>query len=408
MPVQNPQQQTTFQQDKFVNRNFDQAAFNELTKFIGFYDNPYREPFLQGNSFVFITKPLLFLDYEPQTTTLGALAYSNMTKDPFFTPFILANLTNDYDKEIIKMLSYNIDKYNVSGFLPIFTNQNKSFDASDLQIGQVDAFETKEGYREPLPTNLTQAKAANTVSFTVTEDSNLSFTKLMGLWVNYISNITDGTFDANPEMINSGTIDYMSSIYYFTLGPDGRTIKYWCKYTGCWPTAIPYNNFRSSRGQNEPVEINIPFNYTVKEDMNPCILEEFNIIALKLIGQKITRNIVTSNGTSYASFTESPLLTYNGLNNLNNTNNISVSALLKSDDRDPVVLFVDNNIPVNSKNSVGVDSKEGHYELLFSDSGYKSPILGDIMGDQNYYFNDTATNFTKDGKIDFWQTETIE
>ena len=92
MPVQNPQQQATFQQDKFVNRNFDQAAFNELTKFIGFYDNPYREPFLQGNSFVFITKPLLFLDYEPQTTTLGALAYSNMTKDPFFTPFILVCL----------------------------------------------------------------------------------------------------------------------------------------------------------------------------------------------------------------------------------------------------------------------------------------------------------------------------
>ena len=56
----------------------------------------------------------------------------------------------------------------------------------------------------------------------------------MGLWVNYIANITDGTFNANPEMIPRRILDYTSSIYYFVLEPDGKTLKFWSKYTGCW------------------------------------------------------------------------------------------------------------------------------------------------------------------------------
>lgn len=378
-----------------------------LTRFQGFYNNVYRDPFIGGTSFVFVTKPLLFIDpIKGSNAENSSMAYLNMTRDPVFSQYLVDQVLNTADRKIVEMLSYNTE-YSSSSFIPAITNECKNFDANDITMEQTDAFDTKQGFKETLPTYKTQSEASNTLSISVTEDSNLSFTKMMTLWVNYISNITDGTFDANPTMILNGALDYMSSIYYFVLGPDGRSLKYWCKYTGCWPTSIPYSAMRYSKGQTDISDLNLSFVYNVKEDMNPKILEEFNMLSLRLIGSGFLKNKSYMNEISgqYSSIKESPLL------NLNQMYDIpGASVLLSSETRDPVVVYVPGDTY-----SVHSDATNDRFELIFDDKGYTSNLIPDIFKNDDYYINDKATNFVKNGynsdnwdQTDFWAEEIIE
>lgn len=393
--------------NSFTNKNTDQAILNDLSRFHGFYNNVYRDPFIGGNAFIFVTKPLLFIDYmaPKKTDTKSRLAYMNMTKDPFFAQYLADQNINSLDREIIKMLSYNIN-YENSVFLPMFTNQCKGFDSNDSSLEQMEVFDTKQGYREVLPTHKTMSEASNTVSITVSEDSNLDFTKLLSIWVNYISNITDGTFDANPDMILNGVLDYMCSIYYFVLAPDGKTIKYWCRYTGCWPTTIPYSNLKYSKGQQETIDLDIPFVYTVKEDMNPKILEEFNMLSLRLTGKEIPYSEVSSG--LYNSFSTSPLL---------NREEIlaafpDTKEIFNSKVRDPLILIANGNTE-----GIAADKTSDHYELVFDDFGYEDQLIKEVFTDNSTSFiNDIANNTARDEFANlnnwqssgFWNIETIE
>ena len=379
--------------DKFTNMNNDLSIINDLTKFHGFYDNVYRDPFVGGNAFIFMTKPLLFIDPRKpnKRDNKSMLAYINMTRDPVFVQYLLTESLSDKDKTLVDSLSYKTEYFD-SSFLPIFTNQCKNFDTSDVTMEQLDAFDTKQGFKQVLPMHKSSSEGSGAISINVTEDSNLDFTKIMKLWVNYISNITDGTFDANPDMINNGVLDYVSSIFYFVLAPDGKTIKYWAKYTGCWPTAIPYGAMKYSKGSSEVVELDLNFNYMVKEDMNPKILEEFNIISLKLTGNTNLKTLVTEIDNSFSSIKDSPLLNRNRmLQELP-----SVRNTLESRNRDPLIFYKETS----SSGLMATDGVDSHFELLFDDNGYKSQLLSDILDKDydKYYFNDVGTNSIKEDR----------
>lgn len=86
--------------------------------------------------------------------------------------------------------------------------------------------------------------------------------------------ITDGGF------FNNLSLDYLSSIYYFHVKPDGHTLNYWCKYTGVYPTSIPYDIFSVSEGQQQVVDkVGIKYKSLWKEEMNIEILRDFNLVA---------------------------------------------------------------------------------------------------------------------------------
>lgn len=357
--------------DSYTNKNIDLANLNNLNSFNGFYTNIYREPLVNGFAFIFMTKPLLFIDpNRPSTTKDSAkrLAYLNMTRDPYFTQFITNEKLNDMDMTIVKMLSYNSD-YKTSNFMPIFTNECKNFDIGDVNMEQSTAFDTKQGYSLPIPTFSTQSSAANTLSLSVTEDMNMSFTKIMSLWVNYISNITDGTFDANPEMITEGALDYTSSIFYFMLGPDGKTLKYWAKYTGCWPLNIPYSAMRYAKKNNDIVELDLNFAYTVKEDMNPKILEDFNRLSLNVEVGKLDYE----NGEQYTSIKNSPLLNQEKAKS-NSLIKSMMDNALANPNRDPLILYVEGE-----NTGAYTDSRADRFELSFGKNGYISKYLSEIF-----------------------------
>ena len=354
--------------DNYANINNDVAGIENITSFSGYFDNRYLETFTTGNGFIFVTKPLLFIEpVKPtSTSTQAMLAYNNMKKEPKFVPYLSSEGLNNSDKILPKILSYNED-YSDSNFLPMFTNNGKNMDGLDTVLEQDDSFNTKQGYKITLPTHTTISTAANVTSISVEETANLDFTKLIALWVEYIANVTDGTFNANPACIEDGSLDYMCSIYYFAVKPDGRTIKFWTKYTGCWPTTIPYGNFKYTKGQHDIAELDIPFVYTVKEDMNPQILEEFNITSLKLSGYGKLSDITDD----YASIRNSKLLSKTGL--------AEYSSLVDSTSRGPIVLLETGSAGSN------IDNTEDRFILSFGLDTSTNTFVSDKFGDTYIY-----------------------
>lgn len=374
-----------------TNLNANQSIIDDITRFKGEYNDIYRDPFVGGSAYIFVTRPLLFLEPSKPVTSNhnGQLAYENMTRDPFFTQFLVTEVTNEIDKHILYSLSYN-QNFIKSNFLPIFTNQVRTFNPSGTNIDFSDFFTTQHGYKQILPVTKIMSESSGQLQLTVQEDSNLTFTKLIGLWVNYIANITDGTFNANPEMINDGILDYTSSIYYFVLEPDGKTLKFWSKYTGCWPTLIPYEELSYSRGDHSVSDLSLSFSYNSREDMNPSILEDFNITSLGLGLTKIERQIIDS---SYASFKESPLLNRSVLEStISNSKDI-----LESERRDPLIIYRPDaeSKDINSNSRILTDKRSGGYELIFDDYAYNQHILENTINDDiSNYFTDYSTGNT--------------
>lgn len=266
---------------KYLNKRDNIAGRENLTEFTTFSNiDRYADGFLTGYSLVFMTKPELFISPYSNPQDIEQMAYNNMRKDPVFTPYMDQEATkNSNDLLIAEQLSYYGRGLN---FLPLFTNRARSLSLSDTVLGSTSSFNTRHGYSMNIPTHLVQSLAAGELTISVTETDNLDFLKMITLWTKYISNISDGTFDANPAMIRDGVIDYMSSIYYLVLDPDGHTIRHWTKFTGVYPTSVPNSSMSYNRGDMSLIEHGLTFSYAIREEMDPSILEDFNRVSLKI------------------------------------------------------------------------------------------------------------------------------
>ena len=107
---------------------------------------------------------------------------------------------------------------------------------------------------------------------------------MLKLWLTYIDNVSSGAWSPNyttkysRNHAHHRALDYAASMYVFKCAPDGETILYWSKYYGVFPTvsgsgALSWE--RSSSIANTP-SLNITFAYSMKRDMSPISLVEFN------------------------------------------------------------------------------------------------------------------------------------
>lgn len=358
-------------------RNQDTSGLRNFRYFEGYFPQLYKQKLVTGTSYVFFTKPQLFLNpYKPSNSeAYDYLSYQNMTTDAFFSMFLNDQVLNEQDKEIIYNLSYKSNEpgYNTvkSNFIKILTNECKNFDPSDTVLDiDSSAFNTKEGFTMPLPTHTTASEGAGNLIFQFTETANMDLMKLLTLWVKYIKYINDGTFRANPDMVRNGILDYMCSIYYFLLGPDGKTIKYWCRYTGCYPTTIPYGAYSQSRGDRTIAQISCPFQYILKEDMNPQILEDFNRVSLGTFDYE-----TVSEDRDFISVRDSDLLSYKKL--------VSgvFANIATSSERDPIVFL---NTKSNDQSSLN-DKMNDCFELSFGETDVENEFYKERF---DYDFSD--------------------
>lgn len=371
--------------DAYTNSNTNNPQLDTLNKYNTYFTNRYYDPFVKGYAFVFMTKPFLFIYPSASTDPYKTLAYDNVCRDSYFSQYITGQTMNDQDRIIFEQLSFakdfsGSDFFIGNNFLPIITNLTNNFEAQDVNLETIDSFETKQGYRMTLPTFTTASEAAGQFSIEFNESTNLDITKITGLWVNYINYISDGTFSANPEYVKARIIDYMSSLYYFVLDQDGKTIKYWSRYTGCYPTNIPYGNLSYSRGQTELHTVNINFNYTLKEDMKLEILEDFNKVSMNIqdeILMEEANSTYLSSKNSYYLRKENVYKKYREVYNGSGIN--------------PVIIAKDN-----SKEASAIPGTLGNkFQLLFPIDVEKL-YTSYLFGNTNYVYGYKDNVFAKD------------
>lgn len=185
-----------------------------------------------------------------------------------------------YNKNIIDMLSgKNI-------FMPFFTNRAISFPASSENLDTLDYSETWNKYKIPIGSSTKDSRISGNFEIQFLEDQNITMLKTIKLWMDsiqaeFFGDVISGVA-TYPDLGNAyqSVIDYMSSIYHFATRADGRTLIYWSKYTGVFPTKNPWDVFQGSDSDQKIIsEIGVDFQFAYKEDMEIAILNDFNLLS---------------------------------------------------------------------------------------------------------------------------------
>ena len=232
-----------------------------------------------GINYVFITKPDLNL-----TKELKAENYSVKERNKEISSDKDSALYNTLQNDFIEYVARNypdvIDSLicndsNKQSFIPLLFNYYKGMSLTDHSLQEGTYTESMRGYVQRFATTHTQD--GGSISITYDEQSPPLVTFLHKVWFEYIKGIKFNALTPSQTTINRREIDYMSSIYYFSLAPDGETILFWAKYTGVFPQNVPYASFSAGDlATRQPVQLQITYVYNHSEFLMPSTLVDFN------------------------------------------------------------------------------------------------------------------------------------
>lgn len=184
--------------------------------------------------------------------------------------------------EIFKLLTDCRRCKDNNNFNMLLSNQITSFSLQDENLATIRAGRSWREHEIVYGQNYT-GRTAGEISCTFDETSEFSILNLLKMWMTYIDNVSTGVWSPNytSGKFNHAAhraLDYAASMYVFKCGPDGEDVLYWSKYYGVFPitsgaSALTWE--RSSSIGNTP-SLNINFAYSMKRDMNPISLLEFN------------------------------------------------------------------------------------------------------------------------------------
>ena len=235
--------------------------------------NPYRlledsEPYQGGYPFIFMTTPSMnIFDGETIQKSLAVSAPA------FLDEFSLGN------RDILYALQYGSNSNKTSTFIKFLTNRFKSLTTKDFSMRSIDRFESYKGFKQVLPGPNAEGITADVLSVNFTESKDLDVIKFNLLWMRYMEAVRFGTHKPNNGAIYGKFLDYTSSIYYFILDADLSKILYYCKYTGVYPVMVPLGNMGQSIQDRTIQDVSISYQYMVKEDLDPQILTDFNLVS---------------------------------------------------------------------------------------------------------------------------------
>lgn len=162
-------------------------------------------------------------------------------------------------------------------FNPLLSNTLTSLDISDESIDTLETGETFTGFKTQYAKSNIRSMTAGTINLRFPETYNMSITHAHQIWCNYESSVYRGTMKPKDSYIWNKEIDYACNIYYFLLDVEDMIIRYWCKYTGCFPLNVNKSVFSYDVGSSvmHP-ELSVTYAYFTREDMSALTLNEFN------------------------------------------------------------------------------------------------------------------------------------
>lgn len=279
--------ETTFDVKNELLKIHKDRSYTDLSRNIYRYRRQIDNPLITGYNYIFFTCPRLsLLESQFNTSSIqdASTYYKNNARQ-----LGLPMEDNDsiYDSNIITALAGGGGLYK---FIPLLTNMAVKYSSTDEKLDTMDYAETWNKFKIVIGTSNQDSRLAGTFQIEYLEDDELHIMKLHKLWSNYIEKAFLGDIvsiaalkaagNDNAGAFSAGVIDYMSSMYHFSTLPDGKTLTYWCKYTGIFPTNNPFSVFTSDDGTvNINGSVPIEYQYSFKDEMRIHILEDFNIVS---------------------------------------------------------------------------------------------------------------------------------
>jgi hypothetical protein len=104
------------------------------------------------------------------------------------------------------------------------------------------------GFKWSVPTNV---DIGDTISIKFFESSGIPIYHIHNAWVNCIRSLVLGT----TEKLGATQADYKATILYATTKPDGRTLEFFAKFVGVYPTKVPTDSFAGDITASDKLEI---------------------------------------------------------------------------------------------------------------------------------------------------------
>lgn len=255
------------------------------TKVFEKYRKPIENPLVIGYNYLFVTAPDLAISrYASSLMSTGGSGFSTAASSILernLRALQLDGASSIYTEAMIDWLTGKGDQ-----FIPLLTNRAASYVMSDTVLGTMDYAETWNRYKIVLGTSAKDSRISGNLTVNYQEDDFMTIMKLHHLWITYIEKcfigdvVSGGVLLSSDYMSNeTRTIDYMSSMYEFTVSPDGETLMYWCKYTGLFPVKCPWSEFTSEDGGADVKKfVPVEYQFTYKEEMTLDVLSDFNLL----------------------------------------------------------------------------------------------------------------------------------
>ena len=162
-------------------------------------------------------------------------------------------------------------------FNPLLSNTLTSIDISDESIDTLETGETFTGFKTQYAKSNIRSMTAGTINLKFPETYNMAVTHAHQIWCTYESSVYRGNMKPKDKYIWGKELDYACDIYYFLLDVEDMIIRYWTKYTGCFPLNVNKSVFSYDAGSqlNHP-ELSVTYAYFARDDMNAITLNEFN------------------------------------------------------------------------------------------------------------------------------------
>jgi len=163
-------------------------------------------------------------------------------------------------------------------FSYLISNAIKGLSIPDYTLETKEGYENMFGHRFSFGTTGRKSGYQTDFSISFYDTSDLLLLNIFKVWTKYIEIMYEGQANLLTTPMQQGNLDYLGALYYFVLEPDNHTIVHWGRYTGIYPTNVPWSSIGMSTGSSDLPEFTVNFKCQWHEWNSLEVLQDFNFV----------------------------------------------------------------------------------------------------------------------------------
>lgn len=152
------------------------------------------------------------------------------------------------------------------GFIPLVYNRAVSYQVKSFNLNVTEKGLTYFGSSIHYGKHSSERLKATNFTIEFYNDEYFSTLILFAIWARYIFLLSRGRIEPHNKYEVSAQLDYAVSIYYVDTQIDRKSIMYWQKDVGIFPTGIPFDVFSMEELPKVTDRISIDFECSLPDD----------------------------------------------------------------------------------------------------------------------------------------------